>query len=406
MIEEAKIVQTRDGEPLNSFRAIVDHFQRTTKKICITVFGRAQVLQISYSINTRTRRIIFTVAFKRGSKKFRLGEIYSLLCKLNCRDARDRFIVIVDLLALGNYTEVSREIPADTTEACFWAAWKCLEIGDYTTLLLIPTGETEVPHASWLRGHEKMDQWMWSAGNINQDAENLDIIQDRVVKPELEYVGVTEEACYVGFCLRAPLEALEAVITYLLTSGYIGNAVELVSSLLRIYAVAPYFGQIHPHIPDSYEEYCTTTPNFQAELDSLVFAYLEASSGTIVDSVQEMCQETANKLRSEEVYPANLGAYTCLRYACTFADSIHYLDSLVRVRCQGCDRTFYFRVALYKAYDIGRLGQKLYRVPGLSCDGFPGYGTGVIMAGTLISGRTIFAKPTCECRIRGRVLIK
>jgi hypothetical protein len=321
-------------------------------------------------------------------------------------DASDRFIVIVDLLALGNYTEVSREIPADTTEACFWAAWKCLEIGDYTTLLLIPTGETEVPHARWLRGHEKMDQWMWSAGNINQDAENLDIIQDRVVKPELEYVGVTEEACYVGFCLRAPLEALEAVITYLLTSGYIGNAVELVSSLLRIYAVAPYFGQIHPHIPDSYEEYCTTTPNFQAELDSLVFAYLEASSGTTVDSVQEMCQETANKLRSEEVYPANLGAYTRLRYACTFADSIHYLDSLVRVRCQGCDRTFYFRVALYKAYDIGRPGQKLYRVPGLSCDGFPGYGTGVIMAGTLISGRTIFAKPTCECRIRGRVLIK
>jgi predicted AlkP superfamily phosphohydrolase/phosphomutase len=76
--------------------------------------------------------------------------------------------------------------------------------------------------------------------------------------------------------LREPLEALETVIKYLLTSGYIGNAVEMVRTLLRIYAVASYFGKIHPHIPGSYEEYCTATPNFQAELDSLVFANLEA----------------------------------------------------------------------------------------------------------------------------------
>jgi len=67
---------------------------------------------------------------------------------------------------------------------------------------------------------------------------------------------------------------------------------------------------------------------------------------------------------------------------------------------------FFSRVALYKAYDIGRVGQKLYRVPGLSCDGFPGNGISMIMAGTLISGRTMFAKPACECRIRGRVLIE
>jgi hypothetical protein len=269
------------------------------------------------------------------------------LCKLNCRDYRDRFIATAGLLALGNYTEVSRNIPADMIEVCFWVAWKCLVRGGYTTLLLTPTGETEVPHARWLRGHEKMDQWMWTARNSNQDAENSNIIQDGVVKPELEYVGVIEEACYVGLWPGAPLEALETVITYLLTSVYISNAVELASSLLRIYAVAPYFGQIHPHIPDSYEEYCTTTPNFQAELDSLIFAYLKASSGTIVDSVHEICQEIANKLRFEEVYTANLGAYTRLRYTCTFADSIHYLDSLIRVRYQGCDRTFFFFVLLF-----------------------------------------------------------
>lgn len=132
------------------------------------------------------------------SRLSRRSLLYSLLCKLNCRDYRDRFIAIAGLLALGNYTEVSRKMPADTIEACFWVAWKCLERGDYTTLLLTPTGETEVPHARWLRWHEKMDQWMWTARNSNRDAENSNIIQDGVVKPELEYVGVIEEACYVG----------------------------------------------------------------------------------------------------------------------------------------------------------------------------------------------------------------
>jgi hypothetical protein len=87
--------------------------------------------------------------------------------------------------------------------------------------------------------------------------------------------------------------------------------------------------------------------------------------------------------------------------------SIQYITSTLLYAFDVRDAIeLFFRVALYKAHNIGWVGQKLYRVPGLSCDGFPGNGIGVIMAGTLISGRTMFATPACECRIRGRVLIE
>jgi hypothetical protein len=107
-------------------------------------------------------------------------------------------------------------------------------------------------------GSMDVDCWKYQPG-----CKNLDTIQDGVVKPELEYVGVIGEARQVGFWLRAPLEVFDTVITYLLSSGHIGNAVELVGTLLRAYeyAVASYFGKIQPLIPGSYEEYCIAIPN-------------------------------------------------------------------------------------------------------------------------------------------------
>jgi hypothetical protein len=79
MIEEAKIVQNRDGESLNSFRAAVDHLQRTTREICIwegpgfTKFMLDKYQDQMHHLYTN---------FQRGSKKFRLGEIYRLLVVL------------------------------------------------------------------------------------------------------------------------------------------------------------------------------------------------------------------------------------------------------------------------------------------------------------------------------------
>jgi hypothetical protein len=121
-----------------------------------------------------------------------LGEAYNPINRLDCRIYRDRFVAIVGLLRLGDYSEVSNQIPTDTTAACYWVSWKCLERGDYTPLLLLPTGEKDCFYARWLRGHENIARLMWTAGKVQVGPENLNIICDGQVKPTLEYVGSIE----------------------------------------------------------------------------------------------------------------------------------------------------------------------------------------------------------------------
>jgi hypothetical protein len=98
-----------------------------------------------------------------------------------------------------------------------------------------------------------------------------------------------------------------------------------------------------------------------------------------MDNRLDLCRELAKLLQFDKVYTSNLHAYTRIRYACTHADAEYYYDVVARVRCEGCHHDFTFRLALYKAYEVDWVGQKVYRVPGLSCDGFPGNGMCLIM---------------------------
>jgi hypothetical protein len=266
---------------------------------------------------------------------------------------------------------------------------------------------------------KRMIRYIWTCGNTYRDEEEtVSIINNGRIEPELEYVGFIEEACYVGFRLRKdPLDHFEIVVTFLLANGGIRNAPDFVNALLRIYAAPDYITRNYPGIPNSFEEYCAANPACHGEIDFLVGAYLavlphediEFPPDLNINAHQvrlELCKEIATKLHFDAVYTANLHAYTRTRYACTHADAEYYFDVVARVRCEGCERAFTFRLAFYKTYKVGWVGQKVYRVPGLSCDGFPGHGMCLIMDGTLIRGRTTFGTLACECRIRQRVLVQ
>ena len=119
------------------------------------------------------------------------------------------------------------------------------ERGPYA-LVISPFRETDVPNARWVRGHEKMISLMWTAGKVESVPENLAII-DGHIQPELEYVGVIEKCCYVGFMLREDhLEAFEIVVTFPLTQTDISGPEEFVNALLSIYAIPPYISKNYP----------------------------------------------------------------------------------------------------------------------------------------------------------------
>ena len=227
------------------------------------------------------------------------------------------------------------------------------------------------------------------------------------MKPELEYVGTIEESFYIGFGLGGGISAFEFVVTSLLQEkNNIFRAVDLVNTLLRIYAVPPYIKANYPRIPNSFEQYCAQNPTFESEIMAIIVIYLKLMPRTGPADRHQICQILATKPFFDKVYTSNLKSYTHLSYAGSYGDAEFYIDLLVRVLCGGCGLPFVFRVALYKAYKVGCVGQKLYRIPGLSCLGFPGNGMCLIMAGTLIRGRSTFGTPACACSIRERAFIE
>jgi hypothetical protein len=124
MIEEAKIIRNTGSAPLNSFAEILGHCETVTRSISIQE-GPEFAGEMNRMFPNQTH-FLYSI-FRHGAQVLPLGEVYNLVCRLNCRDYRDRFIAITGLLSLGEYSELSREIPADTIEACFWVSWKCLE---------------------------------------------------------------------------------------------------------------------------------------------------------------------------------------------------------------------------------------------------------------------------------------
>lgn len=345
-----------------------------------------------------------------ASKVRSLGEAYNIVSRLQCHNPRDRFLAIIGLLGLGDYTENAMQIPKGITAACHWVAMKCLERGDFTPLLLVPGRETDVPYARWLRGHERMHRLMWTGGIVtNSISTNLNIIHNGRVEPELEYVGTIEDYFYIGFGIRWSTSAFEFVITALLdpeNQNQIFSAVNFVDTLLRIYAVPPYISERYPQIPNSFEQYCAANPDFESEIVAIILIYKKMIPRTGPADRLPMCEILATKLFFDRVYIKNLNCYTRLEYSNSHADAKFYLDCLARVRCPGCNRPFVHRLAFYNAYRLGRveLG-RLYRFPGLSCIGFPGNGICLIMAGTLIRGRTMFGTPACACSIKERIFI-
>ncbi|OCL08813.1 hypothetical protein AOQ84DRAFT_33570 [Glonium stellatum] len=151
---------------------------------------------LSYSLpSTRdTRRGLLDCKKNSGSS---FGDAINILAEKNCRTCRDRFIAIYVLLESS--MSKGESLPPTATQACKFVAWKSLERGDYTPLLLAPCGEREVPGAPWLRGHENMKPWAWTLRKLMQPADDLTIIRAGRIMPKLEVIDILTEWQYQSF---------------------------------------------------------------------------------------------------------------------------------------------------------------------------------------------------------------
>ncbi|RYP34897.1 hypothetical protein DL767_004073 [Monosporascus sp. MG133] len=127
-----------------------------------------------------------------------LGGAIFIMGSKKCRDSNDYFIA---LDAMMGFDRAQRETsgmamsePLDNFQRFHSLAWKALENGDYTPLLLTPVeGEQEEPRVPWLRGYSKMSSLFWDLGVCYRKARFGSIIRSGRVQPDLESVGVIED---------------------------------------------------------------------------------------------------------------------------------------------------------------------------------------------------------------------
>jgi hypothetical protein len=150
-----------------------------------------------------------------------------------------------------------------------------------------------------------------------------------------------------GFTIQEnPLQAFEIVVSFLLFENSLSDPADFVNALLRVYAVPPYM-TANSDVPDSYEEYCATTPGFREGVAGLVVDYKEATAIPKSDPLARLniCEALVTILRFDRVYSSSIGGYDRLSYAASSIEARFYSDVVARVRCLGCHRAFIFRLS-------------------------------------------------------------
>lgn len=78
-------------------------------------------------------------------------------------------------------------------------------------------------------------------------------------------------------------------------------------------------------------------------------------------------------------------------------------EPICEVRCPKCRTVTLFRLDLR---DTGRLGDKLYRIPGLGYSESVEDGVGLVINKGRITGRMFYGPPACGCQLPEKVEIK
>ena len=122
---------------------------------------------------------------------------------------------------------------------------------------------------------------------------------------------------------------------------------------------------------------------------------------------RDMAPDMVDQLRLTRPYRSNLptamGPYTRLMYAGSFSAAEFYEDTIAVVKCPGCERSFVFRIYLYK----DKLpNAQLFRIQGLGYEGSLPNGVGLVISERKIVGKMVYGTPACECEVLQTVEIE
>lgn len=315
------------------------------------------------------------------------GHAFSLLSRRLCTQKHDFFYALLGIVK----AELDESIDEDDRQACRQIAKQCLEVGDYSPLLMLPRFEAR--HRMKLHGYHDVRPWglgqelssspiqnglVLRPTNLTLKAEKIGIIKFARKFQSLAFDEPTMLAHLASIVLDYTGPDLVSFVSTLGTRMCGQNTQEILAHLQRCGKRR----QLKTALLERYNSPRKTTWPIEGESGiKWIAEAIGLSDMSLTDKAERM------------------GGDTPLGFIRARGGTIHGGDTgaIIGVACQRCRETFLFRAALSKR-PSGVLSALAYRIPGLDYGYSLKDGVGVIVQDEVIIGRMVWARPACECR--------
>ncbi|KAH8675952.1 hypothetical protein BX600DRAFT_453966 [Xylariales sp. PMI_506] len=336
--------------------------------------------------------------WKTIDPKYRtLGSAIFIIGQKQCRDQHDYFFALRGLLRLGHgRTEINTIMSDSVFESCLDLNWDALKSGDYSPLLFIPPNDELVDHrVPWLRGHVHISQKLWDLGTCRKLAKHQTLIQDGVIKPKLESIGMVCDFEYFDFT-GSPESIVQRICSKFLQIHDPASK-HFIAAIDRILPSASRKG-LFSSIG------ATSSNEGSHETEIHEYNRIETILGRIHSINNKFEQQRELHQLSKKLIaliglslPDKNSHVSRIKSA---MDEAQFFDSkkegLASVTCRGCTRGFLYRVTAWEDLPAGN--SELYRIPGLLFDDTVPEGVGIVVSDGRIVGRLAYATPACDCR--------
>jgi hypothetical protein len=261
---------------------------------------------------------------------------------------------------------------------------------------------------SWLVGHHLQYGAEWLLFWVVSPAARPIRVRDDTVEAELDFVGTIEDICDVDMAV-VPQDKTEIVVERVLRLILMkvrGESLELVQKLVldAVGSVIP-----RPSAPDG-TIFASETMGEAAGLTEALGRCMETCAATERDAATEQDVATAwnqlaillvEHLGLNRPIPGRLDNST--RHGMSRGRAVLRRDRgggdgepLCWVRCASCFALFLLRLDIRPS---AKVGDKVYRIPGLEYWGTIPDGVGLVIQERRIVGRMLHGSSTCACRM-------
>lgn len=417
-----------------SFTTLITNGFQLIRQLC------QHAVSVSFPLQKACAAIEGLTSAKTDNRQLCLGEVVELISLKDCYCFSDRFVAIQVILGL-TYEKDHQPVDALGVSSCKSVWQSALRRGDYSPLLLQPRENPALPSLmstsrdsppprdhlhlqpqdnlsysvqdkdtpSWLVGHRHQRDAEWSLFWVVSPATRPIRVCDDMVQAELDFVGTIEEIHHVDMAV-VPQDKSEIVVERVLRHvlpQVREEPLELVQKLLldALGSVIP-----RPRAPDG-TIFSSEDAAEGVGLAEALARCIEACTAVDQDestASNELAILLGQRLGLDRPIPGRLGNLT--RHVVSRGQALLRKnrgggdgEPLCWVRCAGCSAVFLLRLDLRPS---ARVGDKVYRIPGLEYWGTIPDGVGLILQEGRIVGRMLHGASTCACKIPEMVEIR